>query len=126
MTSMKAVLQNACAVNDLGVSGSNKQLLTRLLKFGDSKNKSKTHNKHAPKTSKTPKIHKKVKASPMCVGGTCRLSAKQYFEQIADKKLKNCKPQWIPQPNGSVVLKMIKKCDDAWGGRCVKWIAVSD
>ena len=55
-------------------------------------------------------------------GGGERLSAASYFKNIAGGKLYNCKPQWIRQPNGSVVLKKIKMCDDAWGGRCAKWV----
>jgi hypothetical protein len=55
-------------------------------------------------------------------GGGERLSAAAYFKQVAGGKLYNCKPQWIRQPNGSVVLKKIKMCNDAWGGRCAKWV----
>ena len=92
MTSVKKFLQNACAVNGLGTSGSSTVLLHRFVKACD-------------KTSKT--SAKTTKAPDMFKHG--RLSAKQYFEQIARKKLKKCTPQLILQRDGSYVLKKIKK-----------------
>ena len=53
-----------------------------------------------------------------------RLSASAYYKQIAGGKLGNCEPQYIRQADGSMVLKKIKLCNDAWGsGQCVaKWV----
>ena len=65
---------------------------------------------------------KKFKSfKPVKGGGGARLSAAAYFERKG-RKLKKCKPQWILQPNGTLVLKKIKICNDAWGGKCPRWV----
>ena len=78
------------------------------------KKEKKQEKKHAKKAHVKKTLFKGVK------GGGERLSAAAYFKQVAGGKLYNCKPQWIRQPNGSVVLQKIKMCNDAWGGRCAK------
>jgi hypothetical protein len=53
-----------------------------------------------------------------------RLSASDYFHNMCASKLYNTVPQLILQPDGTSVWKKIKMCNDAWGGRCPKWVPV--
>ncbi len=131
--SMTALLRIACKANKLGDSGSSAVLLQRLLaagaKGGGAKKSAapkKQHKKPAKKKNVAKKPGPKTKAvAPLFKGvknGGERLSAAAYFKQVAGGKLYNCEPQWIRQPDGSMVFKKIKICDDAWGGRCAKWV----
>ena len=130
MSSSVVVLRAMCKANGLGTSGSSTVLLARLLAGNKKKDaiakKEGATKKHKEKNVKKQMKHvKKATAKAAALfkgvkGGGERLSAASYFKNIAE--LYNCKPQWIRQPNGSVVLKKIKMCDDAWGGRCAKWV----
>ena len=141
------ILRLACQANKLGVSGSSGVLLQRLLvaatkKDAKAKNKQKTSK---PKKAAKPAVAKPAVAKPAVAkpavakgakpkkcaplfksikGGGERLSASAYYKQIAGGKLGNCEPQYIRQADGSMVLKKIKLCNDAWGsGQCVaKWV----
>ena len=116
-TSLAGVLRKACKANKLSESGSSTVLLKRLLSAGKKATKPKP-----AKIAKKPK--KAVKPKPLfknVKNGGERLSAAAY-QELNKRKLSNCKPQWIRQPNGSLVLKKIKMCKDAWGGRCAKWV----
>ena len=131
------ILRLACQANKLGVSGSSGVLLQRLLgaatkKDAKAKNKQKTSK---PKKAAKPAVAKPAvakgakpkKCAPLfksIKGGGERLSASAYYKQIAGGKLGNCEPQYIRQADGSMVLKKIKLCNDAWGsGQCVaKWV----
>ena len=53
-----------------------------------------------------------------------RLSASDYFHNVCGGKLYNTEPQLILQPDGASVWKKIKMCNDAWGGRCPKWVSL--
>ena len=136
---MAELLRIACKANKLGDSGSSTVLLKRLLaagaKGGGIAKKSAALNKQGKKPGKKPAKKKNVNANkpgpqkkavaPLFKGvknGGERLSAAAYFKQVANGKLYNCEPQWIRQPDGSMVLKKIKMCNDAWGGRCAKWV----
>ena len=137
MPSTAQILRLACQANKLGVSGSSGVLLQRLLvaatkKDAKAKNKQKTSK---PKKAAKPAVAKPAvakgakpkKCAPLfksIKGGGERLSASAYYKQIAGGKLGNCEPQYIRQADGSMVLKKIKLCNDAWGsGQCVaKWV----
>ena len=126
MSSSVVVLRAICKANGISTSGSSSALLERLL--AGKKNKATvkrgaTHKKEKKQEKKhVKKAHVKKTLFKGVKGGGERLSAATYFKQVAGGKLYNCKPQWIRQPNGSVVLKKIKMCNDAWGGRCAKWV----
>ena len=131
---MAQLLRVACKANKLGDSGSSAVLLARLINAGkNGKNdtaKAKPKAKPKPKAKAKPNVQKKIqkKKQPPALfksvkNGGERLSAAGYYKNIAGGKLYNCKPQWIPQPNGTSVLKKIKICKDAWGGKCPKWVA---
>lgn len=49
-----------------------------------------------------------------------RLSAAAYYK-LCGSSLKTCSPQWISTSNGGV-LKKIALVNDAWGGKCAKWV----
>jgi negative regulator of replication initiation len=130
---MAQLLRVACKANKLGESGSSTVLLKRLLAAGEKKDamaKKSTAKKSAAADKSTSKNVKKTasttkKAVPLfkkTKSGGKRLSAAAYFKQVAGGKLYNCAPQWVCDANGKRVLKKIKMCDDAWGGRCVKWV----
>ena len=133
---MAQLLRIACKANKLGDSGSSSVLLKRLLaagaKGGGIAKKSAAAKKPAKKPAKNKNVNAKKKPGPKkkpvaplfkgVKNGGERLSAAAYFKQVAGGKLYNCEPQWIRQPSGSMVLKKIKMCDDAWGGRCAKWV----
>jgi hypothetical protein len=134
--SMAELLRIACKANKLGDSGSSTVLLKRLLsagaKGGAIAKKSAAPKKQGKKPAKNKNVNvkkkpgpKKKSVAPLFKGvknGGERLSAGAYFKQVAGGKLYNCEPQLIRQPDGSMVLKKIKMCDDAWGGRCAKWV----
>ena len=137
MPSLAQLLRVACKANKLGDSGSSSVLIARLLnaskkgEIGKSAARKAAPKKTAPKNVKktAPKNVKKAapkkKPAPLykvVKNGGERLSASSYFKQVAGGKLYNCEPQFIRQPNGSMVLKKIKMCNDAWGGRCPKWV----
>ena len=126
MSSPLVVLRAICKANGLSTSGSSSALLERLLagkKKDATVKKGATHKKEKKQEKKQEKkAHVNKVLLKGVKGGGERLSAAAYFKQVAGGKLYNCKPQWIRQPNGSVVLKKIKMCNDAWGGRCAKWV----
>lgn len=130
---MAELLRVACKANKLGDSGSSTVLLKRLLAAGEKKGaiaKKPTAKKSAAADKPAAKNVKKAasitkKAAPLfkkTKSGGERLSAAAYFKQVAGGKLYNCEPQWVRDLNGMLVLKKIKMCDDAWGGRCAKWV----
>ena len=74
-------------------------------------------------TGKSKSAVKKVVSKQGALRGM-RLSASDYFHNMCNSKLKNTEPQLILQPDGTSVWKKIKMCNDAWGGRCPKWVAL--
>lgn len=131
--SLAQVLRALCKENGLSTSGASTDLICRINKnigsvkkatmcsggtCWNSKSKSPVAKKKGAASSKKRVPSKTVK------GKGQRLSASYYYHEICGGKLYNCEPQWILQPNGEVVLKKIKMGDDAWGGRCPKWVKV--
>jgi hypothetical protein len=121
---MAKVLRVACKANKLGDSGSSAVLLKRLLAAGKKTTSAAEKKKPTSKSKKNVASKKKAPHSlfKSVKNGGMRLSASEYFKQVAGGKLYNCEPQWIRQPDGRKVLKKIKLCNDAWGGRCAKWV----
>ena len=70
--------------------------------------------KKKDKQKKPMPLFKKVKG-----GRGERLSAAAYYKLCGS--LKKCSPQWIPTPSG-IVCKKIALVNDAWGGKCAKWV----
>ena len=100
-------------------------MIDRLLKKGSSGpgRPKTTINKRAVKPKAAPKPKRQAKLTKAVKNQGERLRASVYFKDVCGGKLYNCTPQWILQPDGSYKLKKIKLCDDAWGGRCAKWVA---
>ena len=126
MSSINEVLRKALKANGMKVYGSKNDMLLRLLQSP----KDRRGPGRPPKIAKAKSIPKpvnKAKKTTMLKGvknGGVRLSAAYYFKEVCGGKLYNTEPQWILQPDGSSKLKKIKLCDDAWGGRCAKWVNV--
>lgn len=133
MPSINDVLRKALKANKQPTYGSKNDMLLRLLQ-GTKKNQKPSKSScrtckpvgkaktSAGKTNKSGKPSKTTMYKGVKNGGK-RLSAAYYFKVVCGGKLYNAEPQWICQPDGSSKLKKIKLCNDAWGGRCAKWVS---